>query len=215
VRIGALAALALGIGAASASAAVTLGQLSPAPGGLNSNFDFVPANVATGASYVVPANGTITSWSINAAPSPGTQSASMKVYRKIGDPSFFQVIGLDGPHTLQAGLINPFTVSIPVQAGDVIGCTANGGGAPCLFPGTAADSIFARGIPPAPALLGLGDQASFGSATPNNKVNVQATFEPTPPATPAATPPPVTPVTAKKCKKKHHASAAKKCKKKR
>ena len=182
MRIGVFAALALGIGAAPAGATTTIGQLAPLPSGVEANQDLLPLNVSAGASYAAPAAGTITSWSLNASSSTG-QIATLKVYRNISG-TIYQVIGLDGPHNLSAGLVNTFPVSIPVQAGDVIGCTGIGGvGATCLFPATPADSYLLRN--PSPTLLALGDQASFFGPTTGARLNVQATFEPTPASPPS------------------------------
>ena len=61
---------------------------------------------------------------------------TLKVFRKIGEPATYEVVGQDGPHTLtpapsatEKGKLNSFSgLSIPVQPGDVIG----------LYPGTPA-----------------------------------------------------------------------------
>src|SRR4051812_42204580 len=117
---GALAALACAFGAVPASASVTLGQLAPAPSGGTSGVDFIQLAVGSGNSYVVPENGTITSWSTNAGSGP-SQSADLKVFRKFADPAFYTVAGLDGPHSITANIVNTFSSSVKVQAGDLIG----------------------------------------------------------------------------------------------
>jgi hypothetical protein len=174
--------IALAVGAAPAGAATTLGQLAQSPVGVQVNQDLLPYNVSAGASYAAPGPGTITSWQINAATNMG-QIATLKVYRNVSG-TIYQVIGLDGPHNLNAGLVNNFVVNIPVQAGDVIGCTGTGAtGATCLFSATPADSYLVRN--PGPTLLALGDQASFFGPNTGARLNVQATFEPTPPGPPS------------------------------
>jgi hypothetical protein len=45
----------------------------------------------------------------------------MKVFRKVGDPTRYQVVGHDGPHLLQSGMVNSFPVTIRVNPGDVLG----------------------------------------------------------------------------------------------
>ena len=179
------------------------------------NQDYVPLNVSSGAGYAAPGDGTITSWSINAS-STLNQMATLKIYRNVSG-TIYQVIGLDGPHNLNSGLVNTFAVNIPVKTGDLISCTGTGSaGATCLFSATPADSYLVRN--PSPTLLALGDQASFFGPNTGARLNVQATFEPTP--APTASPPPTTPAPVKKkCKKKPKKSAAsakkKKCKKKK
>ncbi len=123
---------------------MTIGQLAPMPSGVETNSDYIASDVSSGPSYVVPQNGTITSWSINAS-STANQMATLKVYRNVGAP-IYQVVGLDGPHMLNTGLVNPFVVNIPVQAGDVLGCTGTGAGATCLFTGGPGDNY--RVLPP-------------------------------------------------------------------
>ena len=106
-----------------ASAQVTLGQLAP-PGASTFNCDYTQAydelqtSVAAGNSYVAPSAGVITSWSTQVGATPD-QMLGMKIYRPTG-PGSYLVVGQDGAHTLVSGL-NTFTVSIPVQAGDILG----------------------------------------------------------------------------------------------
>jgi hypothetical protein len=137
-------ALALGLATAgTASAAATLGQLpaaNPPPalcsqgGGFN-NTEYIEPTVTSGASYVVPPGGVaITSWSTKAAAGTG-QQLTFKVFRKVSDPGTYQVVGHDGPQTLNPGVLNTFSVSIPVQPGDVIGAYVplNSADSACIF----------------------------------------------------------------------------------
>jgi hypothetical protein len=64
-----LAALALAIGASPAAASVTIGQISADSEGCEGPVDILQPTVTAGNAYVVPAVGTITSWSHQAGPS--------------------------------------------------------------------------------------------------------------------------------------------------
>ena len=106
-----------------ASAQVTLGQLATVTTPTFNceyvqPFDELQTSVAAGNSYAAPSSGVITSWSTQVGTNPG-QILGMKVYRAVGAGTF-QVVGQDGPRALTAGL-NTFPVSIPVQAGDILG----------------------------------------------------------------------------------------------
>jgi hypothetical protein len=158
-----------------AKASVTLGQLSPNPESVScstSAVDFVQPTVTSGNPYVVPGAGTITSWSHNAR-SGANQTLTMKVFRKLADPSTYIAVGHDGPRPLAAGTLNTFPASIPVKPGDVLGlnraspnitaCFILVPGETYLFsPGNLAD-----GAPPVP----------FSSAS-NQRPNISAEFVP-------------------------------------
>jgi predicted lipoprotein with Yx(FWY)xxD motif len=81
--------------------------------------------------YAVPTGGTtITNWKTRAA-TGGGQEMTLEVFRKVSDPATYEVIAHDGPHTLtahgasEAGFVNTFNVSIPVQPGDLVGLYTN------------------------------------------------------------------------------------------
>jgi len=158
--------------AAPAAGSVTLGQLNPTPAGVTTSYEFAQQSVGSGNSYVVPGNGTITAWSTNAS-STMTQSLTFKVYRKVNEPNFYEVVAVDGPRPLNPALLNPFTgVSIPVKAGDLIGGRPQG--ASFVFTGTPSDVILANTLVNNP---GVGQQFSFNQA-PNNLLNLTAVFAP-------------------------------------
>jgi len=167
-----LAGLALLVFATPAAASVTLGQLTNTPSGSCASADFAQLTVGAGASYQVPATGTITSWSHNATPSPG-QMLTMKVLRKVTDPNIYKVIGIDGPHPLTSSLLNTFAVNIPVQAGDILDLDAANGGTGCTFTGIPADTILIKS-----GNLNLGDAGGFGSMTTGARLNLSAVFQP-------------------------------------
>lgn len=111
--------------AGTASAQVTVGQVAPtanppAECEYPDPYDEFQTGVGAGASYAVPApGGVITSWSTNAGPGVG-QLLELRVFRPVG-PGTYLVAAHDGPRPLTPGVLNTFPVSIPVQAGDVVG----------------------------------------------------------------------------------------------
>jgi hypothetical protein len=155
---------------------VTLGQLAPSPvsatcGTLKQ--DFLQPSVSSGNSYVVPGNGTITSWSTNAYANAG-QMWTMKIFRKVGDPATYAVVGHAGPRPLSAGTVNSFPASIAVKPGDVLGINDNDGSAKvnaCRIDAP-DEALYLTG--------GLADGASdsFGTLA-DSRLNVTAVFEPT------------------------------------
>jgi hypothetical protein len=110
--------------ASSASASITIGQLSPttpATAQCSGSVDVAAGSVTAGNTYTMPETGTITSWTTNSTAAPN-QELTMKVYRKLSG-STYQAVGHDGPQHLAAGGTagNTFATSIPVKAGDVLG----------------------------------------------------------------------------------------------
>src|SRR5262245_44274893 len=103
--------------ASTAATPVTIGQLAPAlppvtcMSGPN---DVIQAALAAGTSYTVPADGTITQWNTNAAAGLG-QTLKMKVFRPVSGTTY-TIVGHDGPEALTPGVLNTFTVNIPVKA---------------------------------------------------------------------------------------------------
>jgi hypothetical protein len=133
LSLGVLAALPLTVGASPARASVTIGQLrDPNAGNCDAGVDFVQLGVSSGNQYVVPGVGTITSWTVAAGGDRGM--LTMKIFRKLGDPSRFQVVGHAGPQTRMPGgaAANTFPANIRVRPGDLLGLhtvTAT----PCVF----------------------------------------------------------------------------------
>jgi hypothetical protein len=139
----ALAVVAATASASPAGAAVTIGQLVTVPGGCADNNDWVQESVASGNTYVVPGNGTITSWSHNAGAGAG-QTMTMKIWRHVVGPTY-TVVGHDGPRTLTQGFLNIFPTSLQVQAGDVLGLHTGTGSPACVSAITPGDSILNGG----------------------------------------------------------------------
>jgi hypothetical protein len=123
-RSWALALVAVGslaVGASTASASVTLGQVAPTSANCSTPAtDLIQPTVTSGNSYVASGDGTITSWSTRGGTSPGT--AKLKVFRKVGDPGKYRVVTQDVYRNLTAAVENTFNVTLGgIQAGDVIG----------------------------------------------------------------------------------------------
>jgi hypothetical protein len=171
----ALSAIVLGmlVAAAPASATVTIGQVGDATGSsCDANFDVLEPLPPSGNSYVAPGVGTITSWSMRAA-EPVGQQLTMKMFRKVGEPANYQVVGHAGPQTLTPGSLNTFPANIPVQPGDALG-----------FHTITADSRCAFEAPGASLLIATTSDLADGAAGPfevdqeDAGLNVQATFAP-------------------------------------
>ena len=167
------------MGAAPATASVTIGQISPTPPSppcSNTVVDWVQPTVATGNSYAVPAGmvGTITSWSTRTTSHVG-QNWTMKVYRRLSGTTY-RVVGIDVPRPLVPGF-NAFEVDIPAEAGDLIGMNDNTGttavATGCAFAAPGNTTFFQAGN------LQAGQQGSIASPNANSHLNISAEFEPT------------------------------------
>lgn len=157
-------------GAASpAVASVTVGQTAVPSGLCAADFDrLVPAD-GSGNSYVVPATGTITSWSHIAIGAP-SQTLTMKLFRPLGGTTYM-VVGHD-TRPLDSGSPNTFPVSIAARSGDVLGLYSNSASG-CLVAGTPSVILTRAGDLPD------GASDSFSSATSPNRPNISAVLNPT------------------------------------
>jgi hypothetical protein len=107
---------------ATASADTVIGELAPpSPSAICTAgpFDEAAAGPASAPDYTVPFAGTISSWSTQAAAGAG-QELAFKVFRPEGVK--FKVVAHDA-RALTPNTLNTFAVSIPVEAGDLIGST--------------------------------------------------------------------------------------------
>jgi Ca2+-binding RTX toxin-like protein len=173
-----LSALSAAVGPYPAAASVEIGQLAP---GVAINVcnqaaaDELNSAVTSGNSYVVPEDGTITSWTHNAGPNPGAQ-LTMKVFRNVAGLNWM-VVGHDGPRAMvpsgTAG--NTFGVSIAVKGGDVLGLNSGDSAVTnaCRFFAAVGQHYQAR-------LGDLADGASgdFTDIASGYRVNVSAILEP-------------------------------------
>jgi hypothetical protein len=162
----------LTLSAATAGAAVTLGQLapdSPMASCPASATDYLQPSITGGNLYIARQAGTITSWSTRSAGAGA--SYVFKVFRRTSDPDVFQVIAHATAHPLTAG-VNTVPADIDVRSGDMIGVNSSGGPSSCTFsqPG---DGILNR--------AGSVSDGSSGTFTPLNDVrlNLSATLVPT------------------------------------
>ena len=166
--------------AAPASASVTVGQLDPggSPGTCGNSFDFLQPTVTSGNSYVMPYPGTITSWTTRANATAGL-SMGLKIFRKVSDPTTYRAISSDGPRLLTPGGTagNTFPTAIQVQKGDVLGVNVSPDpGVACLFPVPGDHYLYRYAFPL--TTLPDGQEASFGTAVQEDRVNVSAVLEP-------------------------------------
>jgi hypothetical protein len=164
------------LGAPSAEAAITIGQVAPpafTPDTCGpSSGSYTQPTVTSGNSYVVPAAGEITSWSTRANGN-ASQLMALKIMRPLGANAYL-VTTHDGPRPLAASSLNSFTTSLAVRAGDVLGVSTTGTGniVACSFqvPGETIWGSF-------PEEPDDGEQATFFSSM-NRRVNASAVFEP-------------------------------------
>ena len=166
--------------AAPVPAAVTIGQLAP-PGPsseTSANTDRAQPSVTSGNSYVVPATGgvtawTLTSWSHTAAADVG-QELTMKVFRKAADPLTYTAVGHDGPRPLTPSVVNTFQTSLPVRAGDVLGNNSKSPADNASYFPVPGESF----IDLAPGLAD-GQSGAFVLRTDALRLNISAVLEPT------------------------------------
>jgi hypothetical protein len=175
-----LAAFLLNLSASGAPAAVTIGQLAPPnpSSETSADTDRAQPSVTSANSYVVPATGgitawTMTSWSHEAAADLG-QQLTMKVFRQAGNPLAYTVVGHDGPRPLTPSTVNTFQTSLKVRAGDVLG---NNSKSPAdnasYFPVPGESFILLQpGLPD-------GQTGTFAPNTDGLRLNVSAVLEPT------------------------------------
>ena len=185
--------------AAQAQAATVIGQTAPPGECSDPNFGSQVQLSATGTSYTVPFDGTITGWSA-ASDAAGVQT-SLLVLQPVSGTTF-KVVAKSGPGTFSVPGVQTFPAQIPVHAGEVIGDW----GKLCAIE-TGGSDVFGVSGGPEPA---LGSSPDFPAGSPGALVNLSATVEQ------AGS----TPTKHKKCKKKKHKRSAesakkKKCKKKK
>jgi hypothetical protein len=169
--------LALALGA-SPSSAVTLGQLappvSPADSCADGPFDVLQPSVTSGNGYAVPSTGGVTNWTVTSWSTRNRavvgDTMGLKMFRKVGDPEVYKVVGHEAPRSLASG-INTFSANLQVQAGDVLG--AHSGGGDCAFDVPGQSILFVTG-----ADLPDGGQAQFESDVPF-RLNETAEITPT------------------------------------
>jgi IPT/TIG domain/PASTA domain len=161
------------------AAPITIGQIAAAnpPAECDGGPTDLLAEGAGAATYTVPEDGIITSWSTMAASGAG-QTLELKVFRPAGGPDFL-VVGHDGPVTLMPNALDTFPAGIPVEAGDRIGLNFHDptpARVACDFAtGAEGDVIAARSGDTADGVI-VPLMGAMGDARPN----VAATFLPAP-----------------------------------
>ena len=164
--------VAMAVGTSGALASVTIGQVGdPSGSDCDPNINVLETVAPSGTPYVAPGTGTVTSWSMRAVP-PAGQQLTMKMFRKVGDPGRYQVVGHAGPETLTPGSLNTFPANIRVQPGDALGFQTITVGSRCAIPAPGAVLQIFTGD--------LADGAS-GDFQPDSEqfgLNIQATFVP-------------------------------------
>jgi hypothetical protein len=183
LRIGAITATISLLAAASASAEVRVGQVPDvaSPATCGSAFDFLQPTVTSGSSYVMPYTGTITSWLTYPSATTGL-SMSLKIFRKVGNPATYRVVGHDGPHLLAppvGGGTEAFPANLPVEAGDVLGVGVPGDsptGPACTFPVSGDHYLYRYDFPNSG--LQDGEQGDFATASQEARVNAEALLQP-------------------------------------
>ena len=99
---------------------VSLGQSQYTPIGLCSpGTNFAPSDPPGAVVYTVPSAGAITSWSYLGGPT--ADQVKLKILRSTGVSGQYVAIGESALETTTRNVLNTFTVSIPVEAGDIIG----------------------------------------------------------------------------------------------
>jgi hypothetical protein len=152
-------------GSSSAAASVTVGQTQATAETCGSGIDWVQPTVTSGNSFVVPATGTITSWSTNSNTMGG--ALTLKIFRQLGGLNYV-VVGHDGPHSLSPSTLNSFTgISVPVKAGDVLGLNAGTGSPGCVF-----------GVPGDAAYFRADVQSGEFAPEPDVRLNITAVLNP-------------------------------------
>ena len=173
--VAAFATLAVG---SSASAQITVGQISTDPETLSTcasanGYNEIQGAVVSGASYAAPTAGVLTSWSTTGR-TPGL--LALAVYRPLAG-SVYKLVTADLPRAITPGSVNTFPIALPVQAGDVIGTVLpSGENAGCLFrtelPGDLI--LYKEGN------AAVGSNLEFPSSEGGYRVNASATLLPPP-----------------------------------
>ena len=175
---GSLLALSFAVCSSPAAASVVVGQIAAPTNTCASPVDRVQPTVSIGNSYVIPANGTITSWSTTTATNGGQMK--LKVFRPVVGNTF-SVVGQTDPRDLALNTTNTFSANIAVKAGDVIGMNSFSGTPDCgtLVTGENYLRQPAATATPATGDLANGQSATFGGVVMDRHLDISAQLEPT------------------------------------
>ena len=127
-RAATLAVAATLLGAGAGEAGTFYGAVAPSSAGVSTCTDWTVVQF-TGGGHVIGTAGTVSKWFTQAAPGP---NGAMRLVILRGTDPMYTVVGQSNMETIAPDIVNAFVTNIPVQGGDRIAVTANGG--PCLFP---------------------------------------------------------------------------------
>ena len=165
------------LGASSAQAAITIGQVASAgftPDTCGpSSGSFTQPTVTSGPSFVIPAAGRITSWSTRVT-AAASQLMTLQIMRPLGG-NVYRLAAHDGPRPLPPSTVVTFPTNLNVIAGDVLGVQTNDTGnvVGCTYEvlGETLWGSFPESFETD------GEQQTFQSDT-DRRINVSAEFEP-------------------------------------
>jgi Ca2+-binding RTX toxin-like protein len=127
----------LAVSSGAGAATTIIGQVAPTTPPLscaNSDpYDALQPTVTSGNTYVVPVDGTITSWSNNSGVGTG-QVLTFKIFRKAAGVNEYLAVAHDIERPLDSGALKTFNVNFPVKAGDFIGIDDGIADTSCDFP---------------------------------------------------------------------------------
>lgn len=164
------ATVALGVGAGSADAAVTLGETFVPNSGCGTPTTGFGTTSPTTTPFAAPAAAVVTSWSFRGA---GVVPALIRFKVGRGTPASLTTVGRSAAEIPVANQLNTYATRVPIQAGDVIGMFAGGNaGYSCGRPLVGHTTSFLNGADPE-----LGTTALY-SNTPTFEIPLSATLEP-------------------------------------
>ena len=176
IRFAAALVVALLVSAAPAAAKpatappATIGStgMTFANGGVNCSSALQLTTAPASPSYVVPFDGTITSWTVKGAPQPWP--VQLQVYRQVG-ANAWRLVAETAVRQVPANVVSTFYVRIPVKAGDILGRTGLG----CIYTsGVGADAVQTFGYHPAVGSTATPD----GPGVNASRLNLSAKVEP-------------------------------------
>ena len=124
--------------AASAGAAVTVGQTGIPNAGCGGDDNIVQASTDPASTHTLPSDGVVTSWSFRSG--GAGQPAKMIVWRPTAMANQFVVVGKTDSQTFGGTVVETFMTRIPVQAGDLLGMRMSQNGQ-CLMSGAPAGNL--------------------------------------------------------------------------
>jgi uncharacterized repeat protein (TIGR01451 family) len=183
-RLGVLSVVAFLFGASAADGAVTIGQTSGATNSCASGQVLLQASTAGAPSYAAPSGGVVVQWKYGAT--GGNPDITFKVYHSTASPTTWFLRSKSavktpgtGPDQIKPNMVNTFNEvpGLPIQTGDVLGLTGNGGsGISCIDnTGSMSDRLRVKAPPEPPP---GSDSGGFNGELTMQKLAVSAVIEP-------------------------------------